>query len=90
METLFSPNFSYESPCWTELKQNRRRFLTQQAVDEYLNYIDDQLKKHSTKPLLGKRIYHVIRLLFEIRRIMNGEEPKIFFGWGREKLLIGN
>jgi hypothetical protein len=39
----------------------KRTVLNARTIEEFLVYIRDQLKSHIRKPLVGKRIYHVVR-----------------------------
>jgi len=91
METIFCPwddeLHVYKSPSWKKLKSLAKNCLTKQAVEEHLSYIRDQFNKHKKKPLPGKRVYHVVRLLYEVKRIIIGQEPMIRVE-GEEKELL--
>jgi hypothetical protein len=46
MEMLFTERLAFETAAWKELKAIRKHFLTQQAVTEYLSYIQDYMEKY--------------------------------------------
>lgn len=77
VEALFSRENYVSTPCFDRLRAVRRSILTRQLVEEFLSYIRGQLAIHQRKGLKGKRVYHIARLLFELRRIVNGKEPQI-------------
>eukprot|EP01126_Amoeba_proteus_P023762 TRINITY_DN2387_c0_g2_i16.p1 TRINITY_DN2387_c0_g2~~TRINITY_DN2387_c0_g2_i16.p1 ORF type:complete len:113 (+),score=21.54 TRINITY_DN2387_c0_g2_i16:630-968(+) len=67
----------------------RKTFLNKRTVSQFLNYCEKQRKRHERKKMPGKRTYHIVRLLFECSRIVQGLEPIVWFEDGpeREKLL---
>eukprot|EP01114_Cavostelium_apophysatum_P004286 TRINITY_DN14483_c0_g1_i1.p1 TRINITY_DN14483_c0_g1~~TRINITY_DN14483_c0_g1_i1.p1 ORF type:complete len:263 (-),score=41.45 TRINITY_DN14483_c0_g1_i1:213-1001(-) len=85
VEYLFMETPLFESESWKKLKQIRKSFPTRQAVRQYLSYIKDQFEKHQKKNLVGKRFYHILRLLFEVQRIIRGEDPLVFLPEGDER-----
>jgi len=99
VEMLFTEKFTYESPEWQELKGHRKDFLTQTCVRQYLGYAEGQLKKlfaHGGEGGLHtkggkyseKWAYHLVRLLWDARRIAKGEEPIVWKeGEERDRLM---
>ncbi len=88
MEALFSEKYLYQSKAWMKLKKHRKSFITKQAIEEFLSYSANMVDKKNKKNLPNKRIYHVIRLMFEALRMIEGEEPTIeMFGEERDYLL---
>jgi len=79
IDTLFCERNCYMSKSWKDLRQLRHRVLSKRTIHQYLSYIEKQLKKHEKKAMAGKRIYHTIRLLYEARRIIQGQDPKVFW-----------
>ena len=86
LECLFSKKFVYETREWLELKAQRKRFLTVQAVGQYVGYAKGQLQKLRAGTSLhtkgGKFCekwgYHLIRILGDAQRIASGGEPVIW------------
>eukprot|EP01113_Clastostelium_recurvatum_P015713 TRINITY_DN18819_c1_g1_i1.p1 TRINITY_DN18819_c1_g1~~TRINITY_DN18819_c1_g1_i1.p1 ORF type:complete len:319 (-),score=65.27 TRINITY_DN18819_c1_g1_i1:323-1279(-) len=60
------------------LRARRMQFITRRSVSEYLAYIAKRLKEHSKRPMPGKRIYHCVRLLFDLKRMIRGGAPVIY------------
>jgi hypothetical protein len=58
-------------------------------VKQYIGFAQGQVKQIETKPEGNKKkIYNVLRLLLEAKRVMNGEEPKVWIeGEEREMLM---
>ena len=79
VEALFSRQNYMSTPCFDRLRAVRKSILSRQLVEEFLSYIRGQMVVHQRKGLKGKRVYHIIRLLFELNRIIRGEEPVITF-----------
>lgn len=61
IEVLFAERFVYKTNAWVELQQLANEVINAKSVQEYLDYITGQIQRHKAKPLVGKRIYHVIR-----------------------------
>lgn len=64
------PSHCYKSKAWQWLERHRKRFLTKDAVREYLKYIHNHLDIHQQNKLPWKRIYHTLRLAFQLREII--------------------
>lgn len=79
VDTLFCDKNCFMSHSWQDLRQLRRRVLSKRTIVQYLSYIEKQLKKHEKKAMAGKRIYHTIRLLYEAKRIIQGQDPNVFW-----------
>jgi hypothetical protein len=80
VETLFCCRHCYQTEIWQELRELRKTVLNRQTVRQMLSYVENQMKKHKDKKSMpGKRMYHVVRLLFEAKRIINGEEPVVYW-----------
>lgn len=77
VEALYSKDNYVSTPCFDRLRAVRKSILSKQLAEEFLSYIRGQLAIHQRKGLKGKRVYHIIRLLYELRRIVNGQEPLI-------------
>ncbi len=85
---LFAQSECYETEAWKAIKAMRKNFLTRQAVEEHLIYITDYYNKHKKQPVAGKRVYHVIRLLYQLRRMISGEEPQVYMRDGEERDFV--
>lgn len=78
LETLYTQRHFVSTPSFDALRANRRVVLTNALVEEFLSYVRGQIVVHQRKGLKGKRLYHILRLLFELERIVAGNEPLIF------------
>lgn len=78
IETLFTAQKFVSSPSFDRLREMRRIVLTPTLVDEFLSYVKGQIVVHQKKGLKGKRLYHILRIMFELERIVNGDEPLIW------------
>jgi len=99
VEMLFTEKFVYESPSWLELKAHRKAFLTLNTVRQYLGYAEGQLKKlfshggdgglHTKGGKFSEKwAYHLVRLLWDARRIAQGGEPIVWKEDGEERRLL--
>jgi hypothetical protein len=88
METIFTPKPHYETESWKSLKEMSNIFLSKQMVEEFLNYTKGQLKKHANSKLVGKRKYHIVRLLLEVKRVIAGQQPVIYWDENKGNILI--
>lgn len=97
MELLFCPwnaeddssKYVYESASWKKLKEIRKELITKKAIEEeYLSYIHNQYTKYKEKGMPGKRVYHALRLLFEVKRMIRGELPVVKVQDQTEKDLL--
>src|SRR5574339_33248 len=86
IEMLFTDRMEWMEPKWQVLKDNKRKFLCQQVIKEYLGYCKGQLQKlHADKSLHTKAgeyntkwAYHMVRLATDARRIAEGGEPIVW------------
>jgi predicted nucleotidyltransferase len=86
VEMLFTEIMCISTPEWEELKANRKRFLSKSSVRQYLGYAEGQLKKLKHGNYLHtkggdyneKWAYHLIRLLMDAEKIVNGSIPVIW------------
>ena len=86
LEFIFSDKFQMATDEWSELASNKKVFLTQKAVKNYIGYAKGQLQRmlkgqsvhgHGGKPD-EKFSYHIIRLLNDAKVIAEGKEPQIY------------
>lgn len=81
LEMLFTEDLCFVTESWIELKKNRKDFLTKQAVRNYLGYAEGQLRALISGKKNGlaneKPAYHLIRVLNDARRIVEGNEPVV-------------
>lgn len=96
VEALFTNRYCDFIEPWSELVDNRRQFLTKRVVEQYLGYINGQLKRmahgkglHAKGGTFNTKFaYHIIRLAGDALRIARGDEPVIWKeGLERETLL---
>lgn len=99
IEMLYTDRATYAASEWAELTVHRKEFLTQTAVKQYLGYAEGQLKRlanHGGKGGLHtkggsyneKWAYHIVRLLWDAKRIARGEEPVVWKeGLERDQLM---
>jgi len=89
VEMLFTDRMCFDTPDWLTLKAYRKKFLSQVAVRQYLGYAEGQLKKlahHTGNAGLHtkggkyseKWAYHMVRLLWDAKRIAQGGEPVVW------------
>eukprot|EP01129_Flabellula_baltica_P001540 TRINITY_DN1149_c3_g1_i1.p1 TRINITY_DN1149_c3_g1~~TRINITY_DN1149_c3_g1_i1.p1 ORF type:complete len:247 (+),score=49.26 TRINITY_DN1149_c3_g1_i1:28-768(+) len=89
VEAVFAKQFLYKNDIWDELYNIRSTLINKLSVEKFVSYSVNQLRKHlNKKHLPGKRTYHIIRLLFEARRLANGSEPVVFFEEGEERTTL--
>eukprot|EP01112_Ceratiomyxa_fruticulosa_P020010 TRINITY_DN6695_c0_g1_i1.p1 TRINITY_DN6695_c0_g1~~TRINITY_DN6695_c0_g1_i1.p1 ORF type:complete len:289 (-),score=74.66 TRINITY_DN6695_c0_g1_i1:106-909(-) len=83
--------------CWWDmnskfgfhwLKERRMSFVTQTAIREHLSYIEKRLREKGKNRFIGKRIYHVVRLLFELQRMIQGSRPLVWVPEGEERNIL--
>lgn len=83
VEWLFSGPISRHS-LWDELRARRMEFLTRSTIKHYLGYIGGQLSRlrKGLKLHTGQQgqyntkwAYHMVRLCFDLRAILNGDPP---------------
>lgn len=78
IETLFTQQRFVSSPSFDLLRAMRRVVLTPTLVEEFVSYVRGQIVVHQKKGLKGKRLYHILRIMFELERIVDGGEPLIW------------
>jgi len=88
VESLFATKHVHTTPYWEKLRGLRQTVLNQRTVDQYLSYCKNQIIRHEKKPLPGKRVYHIIRMLYEALHIIEGRTPVVCFPPGPELELM--
>lgn len=86
VEMLFTDRMCWAHEKWTSLKENRKKFLCQRAVKQYLGYAQGQIKRleagmsvHSKGGKVGEKwAYHMYRLSLDAKRIADGGEPLVW------------
>jgi hypothetical protein len=61
VEVVFARKLCYKTDSWEELHKIRQTLLNKRTVTQFLSYCDNQWKRHEKKPLVGKRVYHIVR-----------------------------
>jgi predicted nucleotidyltransferase len=86
VEACFAHNFCYVTDGWDQMREMRKTLLTKRTVEQYISYCQNQTKIFRSKPNRpGKRVYHILRLLYEAKRIVDGLEPIVWFPEGPER-----
>jgi len=85
LETLFVDEYCYETEIWRELRKMRNTFLNKNTVEAIISYVEKQMAVQEKRPMVGKRIYHIIRLLYEVNRIIDSKLPIIAIRDGPER-----
>lgn len=96
LEMLFTELFAVEDPDWIILYDNRKKFLSRQAIGHYIGYAEGQLKrlkagtclKTSGSEYNTKWAYHMLRLLNDANRIATGGEPEVWKHGVEKKFLM--
>eukprot|EP01124_Arcella_intermedia_P016036 TRINITY_DN22569_c0_g1_i1.p1 TRINITY_DN22569_c0_g1~~TRINITY_DN22569_c0_g1_i1.p1 ORF type:complete len:246 (+),score=56.79 TRINITY_DN22569_c0_g1_i1:62-799(+) len=89
IEAVFCRSLRYTTEDWDDLQKIRTTLLNQRTVRQYLSYSRNQWKQHlEKKKKKGKRLYHIVRLLCEARRIVMGQEPLVWVPEGKELDLL--
>eukprot|EP00026_Physarum_polycephalum_P015129 Phypoly_transcript_15748.p1 GENE.Phypoly_transcript_15748~~Phypoly_transcript_15748.p1 ORF type:complete len:241 (+),score=41.60 Phypoly_transcript_15748:145-867(+) len=80
IEALYaSNNISKSLDTWENLKQHRKRFLSNDLIKQYISFSVGQVAQIKSKPENNKKkIYNAIRLLMEARRLIEGKEPRVW------------
>jgi hypothetical protein len=86
IEMLFTQRMMWADPRWEPLYENRKEFLTQRVVKQYLGYAQAQIKRleagqsvHSKGGKVGEKwAYHMFRIVLDAERIAKGEEPLVW------------
>lgn len=97
LEMLFTERLHYiADDSWVYLRENRNKFLSKKAVESYIGYASAQLSRLKKGLRLNtkggeaseKWMYHFIRLLYDAKRIVRGDEPLVWkTGEERERLM---
>eukprot|EP01080_Neovahlkampfia_damariscottae_P001009 gene1009-9915_t len=82
IQCLYTNNFFFETKEFSELKKNSKLFLCSQTIRAYFGHVKSEIKQTNSKDW-SKNLYHAFRLIFEIERMLDGKEPKIF--WENEE-----
>lgn len=99
IEALFTQKFYCTTVDWDRLALNCRDFLTANVVRQYLGYAQGQLHKlfahggdgglHTKGGKYSEKwAYHLVRLLWDARRIAKGEEPAVWKEGEERDLLM--
>jgi hypothetical protein len=96
VEMLFTEHMQVETAHWSVLRANGEQFLTKHTVEQYLGYAKGQLtnmKRGGRLHTKGgsyneKWAYHMIRILSDAERIVEGAEPLVWKdGSERDRLM---
>jgi predicted nucleotidyltransferase len=93
LEMLFTERMCIETPEWCALKERRNSFLSKESVQQYVGYAEGQLKRLKAGSCLHtkgcgyneKWAYHLMRLLIDAQRIVEGGEPLVWKEDGPER-----
>lgn len=89
VELLFTEKPHQTSDVFQNLRARRRSFLTCRCAKQYLGFIGDRLGRAGTAldvagqfdevkaAKASKWLYHAHHKIFELQRILDGEEPKV-------------
>lgn len=86
LEMLFTNRMVKYDRMFDPLVENRRMFLCKKAVEQYLGYANEQLKKlargsglHSKGGVYGEKWgYHMYRVVGDALRIAHGQDPVVW------------
>jgi uncharacterized protein len=89
LEMLFTNRLYVDTPDWRYLWPIRFKFLSHEAIEQYLGYMKGQLRRlmaHDGKKGLHtaggayneKWAYHILRLSADAKRIARGEGPQVW------------
>lgn len=86
IEMLFTDKMCWEHEKWAQLKENRKRFLSQRTVKQYLGYAQAQIKRleagqsvHSKGGKVGEKwSYHMYRVARDAKHIAAGGGPVVW------------
>ncbi len=96
IEMLFTEKMCFETGEWRELRDNRKRFLSQRVIKQYLGYLNAQMHKlnhgtylHTTSGKYNTKFaYHFIRLGKEALNISEGKDPVVWVDGADRDLLL--
>ena len=94
-EIVLDKKETAHNDIWEALVAYRKKFLTKQTVRQYLGYIQGQLHRLENKLSLHttggqwntKWAYHMLRLSWDLFRIIEGKEPTVFHVGKDQELL---
>lgn len=86
LEMLYTDRMCIETEAWLRLKKIRDKFLSAEAVHQYLGYMNGQLQRLRKGQSLHtkggeqneKWMYHILRLAGDAKRIAQGQPPEIW------------
>lgn len=86
LEMLWTEKMADWQLEWELLREQRKRFLSKQAVEQYLGYAEGQLRKLKAGARLHtvggeyseKWAYHLLRVLGDSERVVGGGEPIVW------------
>jgi len=86
IEMLFTDRHYWFDPKWLPLWKERRRFLTERVVKQYIGYSMAQLERlrkgrsvHSHGGVPNEKwAYHMVRVAWDAERIAGGNEPMVW------------
>jgi predicted nucleotidyltransferase len=95
IEMLFTDKMIWSHKKWMPLVANRKEFLCETVVKQYLGYSQAQIKRleagmsvHSKGGKPGEKwAYHMYRVCLDAKRIAEGGEPKVWKD-GEEKATL--
>lgn len=85
MEMMFTERYCWMSPEWALLRNWRRDPISKATIAEYIQYCRHRLEAQQSRRKVGKRIYHVVRLLNDATRLVQGQDPVIFLPEGPQR-----
>ncbi|XP_064645366.1 uncharacterized protein LOC135498826 [Lineus longissimus] len=80
LELLFAENLEYTSPMWEKLVEDRKAFLTEHAILQYLGLIKNNIKtikseKFRDQPREKKLYYQIFHKLYCLQYFLRGDVP---------------
>lgn len=93
VECLFTDKMYKFTPEWVSLVDDKKKVLTKRCVQQYLGYAKGQLqrmKNGTSVHTKGGRVtekwcYHIVRLLYDAIRIVDGNEPLVWKSFGSDE-----
>lgn len=89
-QLVFTERYYYCTQEWRHFLEMRKDLLTRFAIQRHISYSKHQLERYikSPKPIPGKRIYHIIRLLFAVDDMRAGRDISIWLEGERRELVV--
>lgn len=89
LECLWTEKLYVSSPEWERLRKIRDKFLSEEAIHQYLGYMGGQYKRlvasngqkglHTRGGKLSEKwVYHILRLAEDAKRIAKGHPPIVW------------